>query len=87
MKDASRADEAANALQLTATSAQNLGIIDAIIDEPIGGAHRRPLETFANIKKQLTSAMGVLGKYNGKKLREERVKKFLSMNFTKEKLS
>ena len=87
MKDAAQAATAANALQLTANCALNLGIIDNIIDEPIGGAHRKPLETFDNIKKQIISDTGILSKHSGKRLQSDRNKKFLSMNFTKETAS
>jgi acetyl-CoA carboxylase carboxyl transferase subunit alpha len=49
-KDRARSDEAAKALKLTAQDLLQFGIIDKIVPEPIGGAHRDPQKTADNIK-------------------------------------
>ena len=52
-RDPERKDEAAKALNLTAQRALELGVIDDIIDEPLGGAHRDYAEAAANVKAAL----------------------------------
>lgn len=49
-KDASRENEAAKALKLTAEDLLNFGVIDKIIDEPSGGAHVNPRKTYENVR-------------------------------------
>jgi len=52
-KDKERAREAATALQMTAPHLQNLGLIDGVIPEPLGGAHKNPAVTSAALKEAL----------------------------------
>ena len=52
-RDESKAPEAAEALKLTAASLFDLGVIDEIIPEPSGGAHRAPAETVARVNHHL----------------------------------
>jgi len=54
-RDPERKDEAAKVLNLTAQRALELGVIDSIIDEPLGGAHRDYAEATANVKAALLS--------------------------------
>jgi acetyl-CoA carboxylase carboxyl transferase subunit alpha len=61
-RDRDRADEAAQALNLTAQGAKSLGIIDEILPEPLGGAHRDPLATANSLKRSLLKHLGALGK-------------------------
>ncbi len=49
-KDAKRANEAAEALKLTAKDLRAFGIIDDIIPEPLGGAHKEPIKAIKNVK-------------------------------------
>lgn len=56
-RDGSRGHEAAQALQITAADNLRLGIIDEVIPEPLGGAHRNPVETAHGIKQ------AILGKF------------------------
>ena len=56
-KDASRAPEAAQALGLTADRLRDLGLVDRILSEPLGGAHRDPHLMGASMKKVLTDQM------------------------------
>jgi len=56
-KDPGRAEEAAESLKMTADSLLRFGIIDGIIPEPLGGAHRGDQETADNLKKVLIKSM------------------------------
>lgn len=59
-RDAKEAAKAAEALKLSAPDLLSLGIVDRIIPEPSGGAHRNPGATLANIKQALTTTLGEL---------------------------
>ncbi len=59
-RDPERKDEAAKVLNLTAQRALELGVIDSIIDEPLGGAHRDYAEATANVKAALLSHLSPL---------------------------
>jgi acetyl-CoA carboxylase carboxyl transferase subunit alpha len=52
-KDASRASEAADALKLTAKDLKDMGIVDAILNEPMGGAHMNPSQVINQVKKSV----------------------------------
>jgi acyl-CoA carboxylase subunit beta len=54
-KDAAQAPRAAEALRLTAPHLLRLGIMDAVVPEPAGGAHTNPVETAANLKAAVVS--------------------------------
>ena len=56
-KDASRASDAAQALGLTADRLRELGLVDRVLSEPLGGAHRDPQLMGASLKKTLTDQM------------------------------
>ncbi|MDD5504353.1 MAG: acetyl-CoA carboxylase carboxyltransferase subunit alpha [Candidatus Omnitrophica bacterium] len=56
-KDRARSDEAAKALKLTAQDLLNFGIIDGIVPEPLGGAHRNSLAAAENIKRVILSSV------------------------------
>jgi len=76
---------AANALKLTAHDLLNFKIIDGIIQEPQGGAHRDPEGTAANMSEIIKSALDELRTKASGKLLEERYKRFRKMgSFTEE---
>ena len=79
MKDAANAPKAAEALKLTASHALEFGIIDAIIDEPEGGAHRSIDLTAFAIKTRLNADLEELCKLPGEVLAEQRMQKFMQM--------
>jgi acetyl-CoA carboxylase carboxyl transferase subunit alpha len=56
-KSAERAPEAAEALALTANRLKTLGLVDRIVAEPVGGAHRDPPQMAALLKRALTDAL------------------------------
>jgi len=78
-KNAGQAAEAAGALKLTAQYALDLGVIDSIIEEPLGGAHRSIDVTAARIKQTLLNDLGELTAWSGDELRDQRQQKYLGM--------
>lgn len=74
-KDAKLAPKAAQALKITAKDLLELGIIDGIIPEPLGGAHVDYLETAQNIKTQVIKALNELGKLDVNTRLEQRYNK------------
>jgi acetyl-CoA carboxylase carboxyl transferase subunit alpha len=78
-RDGAKAPEAADALKLTAESLLKLGIIDEIVPEPAGGAHRDPTGTMAAVKGCLTKHLKRLRGANVKKLVDRRYDKFAAM--------
>ncbi len=81
MKSAANSPEAADALKLTAQHALSLGIVDSIIAEPEGGAHRDQLMICDEIKKTLVKDLALLKDKAPEALRYERQEKFLSLKF------
>lgn len=73
------AAQAAAALRLTAQDLQQLGVIDTIIPEPLGGAHRQPETVFEAVRKAIGRALSELVHVDGKILLERRHSKFLDM--------
>jgi acetyl-CoA carboxylase carboxyl transferase subunit alpha len=78
-KDAEKMREAAEALRLTAQDLEKLGVIDLIIREPVGGAHRDRAGTIDAVGKGIAKMLKDLGGRSGKELRDGRRKKFLGM--------
>ncbi|MCX6160329.1 MAG: acetyl-CoA carboxylase carboxyltransferase subunit alpha [Ignavibacteriae bacterium] len=77
-------ETAAEALKLTATDLLKLGIIDRIIDEPAGGAHRNHQEAANILKQALVEEIETLNKVKRDKLLDNRIRKFEKMGFWKE---
>ena len=78
-KDAEKMREAAEALRLTAEDLYALGIIDQIIEEPVGGAHRDPEQAIESVKSAIGSMLSGLNSKKPKDLINERRKKFLKL--------
>lgn len=76
-------EQAAEALKLTAEDLFKLKIIDKIIPEPLGGAHKDPDQAAANLKKAIMEELEVLTKMKKDKLLRERYKKLASYGFYK----
>ncbi|MEE8325391.1 MAG: acetyl-CoA carboxylase carboxyltransferase subunit alpha [Candidatus Humimicrobiaceae bacterium] len=70
---------AARALKLTSKDLLRLGIIDRIINEPIGGAQNDPKRMVRIVKRYISDAVGRLGKYSGEELILKRAEKFENM--------
>ncbi|MEI6986771.1 MAG: acetyl-CoA carboxylase carboxyltransferase subunit alpha [Rhodospirillaceae bacterium] len=73
------ASEAAIALRLTAQDLRELAVIDTIVPEPIGGAHRAPLAAIRSVGDMIEQALAELRTESGAVLRARRREKFLAM--------
>lgn len=78
-KDAKYADEAAKALKLTATDLMELGLIDAIIPEPRGGAHRHQAEAMKIVRDTIVSTLDELCAHDIDELLDERYAKIRAL--------
>ena len=78
-RDAAQAPAAAEALRLTAQDLRQFGLIDRIIAEPLGGAHRDPAATIAAVGEAVAEALAPLDGLDGATLRTRRREKFLAM--------
>ncbi|MCK4225230.1 MAG: acetyl-CoA carboxylase carboxyltransferase subunit alpha [candidate division Zixibacteria bacterium] len=78
-RDSARAPEAAEALKLSATDLLELKVIDKIIPEPIGGAHKYPNKQAQILKGEILNALDELEKLNQEELIERRIHKFRVM--------
>ena len=71
--------EAAEALNLTSENMQELGLVDGIIPEPLGGAHADPEAMFKQVKKEIKKHLSKLIPMHADKRVERRIRKFSSM--------
>ncbi len=78
-RSAANAQDAAEALKLTAQDLLKLGIIDQIVAEPLGGAHRDKAATVEAVGNAIESALNPLLDLDGAALRKQRREKFLAM--------
>ena len=78
-RDGEHAPEAAEALRLTAQDLLRLGVIDRIVAEPLGGAHRAPKEAIDKLGEAIDEALRPLLGLDGCALRAQRREKFLAM--------
>jgi len=74
--DASKAEEAAARLKLTAQDLMEFGIADEIVPEPTGGAHRDPAGTIARVLKSIGTALDQLSSVPAAELKEARYQKY-----------
>ena len=77
--DAGKAEEAAARLKLTSEDLRNLGIIDEIVAEPLGGAHREPAVVIASTLKAMSAALDRLSAKAVEQLIDERYEKYRRM--------
>ncbi|OGW84854.1 MAG: acetyl-CoA carboxylase carboxyltransferase subunit alpha [Omnitrophica bacterium RIFCSPLOWO2_01_FULL_45_10] len=83
-KERSKTPDAAAALKLTAKDLLGMGIIDGIIQEPLGGAHRNPHEVAQNIKDAMKKDLALLKNIPKEKLVEMRYAKIRAIGVYKE---
>ena len=83
-RSADMAPEAAEALGITASRLKTLGLIDKIIPEPLGGAHRDPQATAQALRKALTEALKQLQEKKPRELVEERLERLMGYGKFKE---
>jgi acetyl-CoA carboxylase carboxyl transferase subunit alpha len=78
-RDSSRAQDAATSMKITAQDLLKFGIIDAIVPEPIGGAHRDPQAAVEATGRAVAGALDQLSNMSREELRDARADKFLAM--------
>ncbi len=78
-RDPSRNKDAAAALKITAQDLKKLGVIDEIIQEPQGGAHRQPGKAIASVSEALGRTLASFNGVSGEVLRTQRREKFLGI--------
>jgi acetyl-CoA carboxylase carboxyl transferase subunit alpha len=77
-KSAEKASDAAEALGITSTRLSELGLVDQVISEPLGGAHRDVDATAANIKAAILAALETLDEIPPEELIEARYKRLMA---------
>jgi acetyl-CoA carboxylase carboxyl transferase subunit alpha len=78
-RSADQAKEAAEALKLTAADLKELGVIDEILPEPLGGAHRGRESVITTLGEAIARVLNSLVGQSGRDLRDARRRKFLDM--------
>lgn len=79
-RTAEKASDAAEAMRITAADLHQLGVVDRVVPEPIGGAHRAPAETIATLGEGLREELDVLSTHSGEKVRADRRAKYLAIS-------
>ena len=83
-KSADKAPEAAETLGITANRLKTLGLVDKVIPEPLGGAHRDPEQIAGTLKKALAEQLKLLQEKKPKELLEERLERLMGYGRFKE---
>ena len=83
-KSADKASEAAEIMGITAARLKTLGLIDKVVNEPLGGAHRDPVAMGQNLKKALQDAMKLVSSQSTVELLEARFARLMAYGRTKE---
>ena len=72
-------EQAAESLKLTAKDMKSQGLVDQIIEEPVGGAHKDRSTTFNNVKNAILDSLNTLNKLSEEELVSQRIEKYSSM--------
>ena len=80
-KSAEKASTAAEVMGLTASRLKELGLIDSIVQEPLGGAHRNYAEMAANLKQRLKEDLAELEALNHEELLNRRYERLMSYGY------
>jgi acetyl-CoA carboxylase carboxyl transferase subunit alpha len=78
-RDSDKAADAAEALKLTSQDLLKLGVIDQVVSEPLGGAHRDPQAIMTRTGDAIEKQLDELSKIPGGELRTRRRQKFIDM--------
>jgi acetyl-CoA carboxylase carboxyl transferase subunit alpha len=78
-RDSGRAQDAASGMRITAQDLLKLGVIDRIVSEPAGGAHRDPAEAITRAGHAISAALADLAGLDATQLRDQRADKFLAI--------
>lgn len=84
-KDASRHEEACQLMKMTAPELKQLGIIDEIVPEPVGGAHLAPEIVFRELDRSIAAQLAQLNRHRGSALAADRYQKFRRMGMASKK--
>jgi len=79
-RTADKAADAAEAMKITAQDLQALGVVDRIVTEPLGGAHRDPQEAIALLKQAIVEELVGCGTLSGEEILKQRRAKFLAIS-------
>ena len=80
-RDSDKAPQAAEAMGLVAPRLKELELIDEIIPEPLGGAHRDPIQTALNMKDMLVKQLEELEQFDNEALLERRYQRLMSYGY------
>ena len=83
-KSAEKAEDAAEAMRITAASLNEFGLVDEVLEEPLGGAHRNPAEAAEVIRNGLLKSLDELDKLTIEQLLEQRQRRLASFGQFKE---
>jgi acetyl-CoA carboxylase carboxyl transferase subunit alpha len=78
-RSSEHAKEAAEALRITSAHMKDLGVIDSIVTEPVGGAHRDPQTAITDLGNACADQLAALSQMDGPQLMADREEKYLSM--------
>ena len=78
-KNSDKMREAADALQLTAQHLKKIGVVDKVIKEPLGGAHRDKKKALQEVKKSLLEEIIAFQKIDRQKIKKQRSDKYINM--------
>ena len=78
-KNSDKMREAADALQLTAQHLKKIGVVDKVIKEPLGGAHRDKRKAIEEVKKSLLEEIIAVQKIDRQKIKKQRSDKYINM--------
>jgi acetyl-CoA carboxylase carboxyl transferase subunit alpha len=77
--DSSRAQDAATGMKITAEDLQKFGVIDQIVTEPVGGAHRDPQAAIAATGDAIASSLAAMDNQPPAEIRRQRREKYLAI--------
>jgi acetyl-CoA carboxylase carboxyl transferase subunit alpha len=77
--DSSRAQDAATNMKITAEDLQRFGIVDKVVSEPVGGAHREPAATIAATGDAIEESLSSLDNLPAEEVRRQRREKYLAI--------
>ena len=78
-RTAEKAGEAAEAMRITAADLRTLGVIERVVPEPLGGAHRNPPEAIESLGQALEEELDALSRLSREEVRAERRAKYLAI--------
>ena len=78
-RDSARAKDAADTMRITAQDLLKFGVIDTIVAEPVGGAHREPMRAIVDTGNAIEAAFQSMEEHSSKEIAEQRREKFLQI--------